>query len=71
MFVVMLSCLLQFLLYCLCNPQVLNLLIAFVEERQEMWKGYLYVVLLGVTSFLIGVFDSWYWNQVGNNQSIN
>ena len=50
----------------MCKPQLLNLLIVFLEERQEMWKGYLYVILLGLTSFLIGVFDSWYWKQVGN-----
>ena len=45
-------------LYVICvmiNPQLLNLLIEFVEEKQEMWKGYLYVVVLGVVSFLIGL----------------
>jgi hypothetical protein len=36
------------------SPQILNLVIAFVEEKQEMWKGFLYVVLLGITSILIG-----------------
>ena len=29
-------------------------MIQFVEEGQEMWKGYLYVVVLGITSFLSG-----------------
>ena len=40
----------------LANPQLLNLLIEFVEEKQEMWKGYLYVGVLGAVSFLIGLF---------------
>ena len=36
------------------NPQILNLLITFVEEKQEKWKGYLYIVLLGIVSFTVG-----------------
>ena len=36
------------------NPQLLNLLITFVEEKQEVWKGYLYIVLLALISLLIG-----------------
>ena len=36
------------------NPQMLNLLITFVEEKQEAWKGYLYIILLAMISFLIG-----------------
>ncbi len=36
------------------SPQILNLLITFVEDKQEMWKGFLYVVLLAITSILIG-----------------
>ena len=36
------------------NPQILNLLISFVQGDDEMWKGYLYVAVLTVVSFLIG-----------------
>lgn len=40
--------------FLLVNPQLLDLLIEFVEEKQEMWKGYLYTGLLAIVSFLIG-----------------
>lgn len=36
------------------NPQILNLLISFVQGDEEMWKGYLYVAVLTIVSFLIG-----------------
>ena len=47
---------LAFIGFQMLNPQILNLLIEFVEERQEMWKGYLYVVILGISSFCIGTY---------------
>ena len=34
----------------LANPQIINLVIAFIEEDQETWKGYLYMVLFGLTT---------------------
>ena len=32
----------------LVNPQLINLFIIFIEEDQEVWKGYLYMVLFGL-----------------------
>ena len=37
-------------LFSLANPQLINLFILFVEEDQEIWKGYLYMVLFGLVS---------------------
>ena len=37
-------------LFSLANPQLINLFILFIEEDQEIWKGYLYMVLFGVVS---------------------
>ena len=48
------ACQLFYIGFIFVNPQLLDLLIQFVEEKQEVWKGYLYVVLLGIVSFLIG-----------------
>ena len=31
----------------LANPQIINLMISFVAENEEQWKGYLYMVLFG------------------------
>lgn len=36
------------------NPQILNLVISFVELKQEMWKGYLFVIIFGLISIGIG-----------------
>ena len=32
----------------LAIPQLINLFILFIEEDQEIWKGYLYTVLFGL-----------------------
>ena len=37
-------------LFSLANPQLINLFILFIEEDQEIWKGYLYMVLFGLVS---------------------
>ena len=37
-------------LFSLANPQLINLFILFIEEDQEVWKGYLYMVLFGLVS---------------------
>ena len=50
--------------FTLVNPQVINVFIQFVEEKQEYWKGYLYMTILGLTSVLIAMFDTRYWNQM-------
>ena len=31
----------------LVNPQIIDMVISFVEEDQETWKGYLYMILFG------------------------
>ena len=31
----------------LVNPQIIDMVILFVEEDQETWKGYLYMILFG------------------------
>ena len=35
----------------LANPQIINLFISFLDEDQENWKGYLYMIMFGVVSF--------------------
>ena len=32
----------------LVNPQLINLFIVFIEEDQDIWKGYLYMALFGL-----------------------
>ena len=34
----------------LVNPQIIDMVISFVEEDQETWKGYLYMILFGVVT---------------------
>ena len=48
----------------LVNPQVISIFIQFVEERQEFWKGYLYMILLGLTSVMVALMDTRYWNSM-------
>ena len=44
------------------SPQLLNALIAFVEDpSQPSWKGYLYAALLAVVALVSAVCDSQYW----------
>ena len=48
----------------LVNPQVISLFIQFTEMNQEQWKGYLYMVLLGLTSVMVALMDTKYWNSM-------
>ena len=34
----------------LVNPQIIDMVISFVEEDQETWKGYLYMILFGAVT---------------------
>ena len=44
------------------SPQLLNVLIAFVEDSsQPDWKGYLYAALLAVVALASAICDSRYW----------
>ena len=44
------------------SPQLLNALIAFVEDpSQPSWKGYLFAALLAVVALVSAVCDSQYW----------
>ena len=44
------------------SPQLLNALIAFVEDpSQPSWKGYLFAALLAVVALISAVCDSQYW----------
>ena len=44
------------------SPQLLNALIAFVQDSsQPSWKGYLYAALLAVVALISAICDSQYW----------
>lgn len=44
------------------SPQILEQLIAFIEDSSEpVWHGYLYMVLLSVVALLVAMADSNYW----------
>ena len=34
----------------LVNPQIIDMVISFVEDDQETWKGYLYMILFGAVT---------------------
>ncbi len=46
------------------SPQLLNLLIAFVEGDGPTWHGYFYTVLFSVVALLTAMADSGYWYRV-------
>nr|CAH7765033.1 unnamed protein product [Callosobruchus chinensis] len=46
------------------SPQILGLLILFVQEKQETWKGYFYAVLLLATAMLQTLLLSQYFNRM-------
>ena len=48
----------------LADPQIINLVIQFIELREESWKGYLYMVLFGIVSILTILFDTLYWTTI-------
>ena len=51
--------------------QILKLLISFVDNStEEIWKGYLYAVLLFLTQVLSTIFFQNYTNQVDKNLSL-
>nr|CAD7258793.1 unnamed protein product [Timema shepardi] len=46
------------------SPQILRLLISFVEGDQPVWKGYLYAVLMLLTAALQTLFLAQYFNRM-------
>ncbi|XP_029673303.1 multidrug resistance-associated protein 1 isoform X3 [Formica exsecta] len=46
------------------SPQILKLLIAFIEGEEEMWKGYFYSVLLLLTAILQTLILSQYFHRM-------
>ncbi|CAH1990666.1 unnamed protein product [Acanthoscelides obtectus] len=46
------------------SPQILGLLILFVQDKQETWKGYFYSVLLLATAMLQTLLLSQYFNRM-------
>ncbi|XP_078036751.1 multidrug-Resistance like Protein 1 isoform X5 [Augochlora pura] len=46
------------------SPQILKLLIRFIEERESMWKGYLLAVLLLVTATFQTLILSQYFHRM-------
>nr|CAI5844705.1 unnamed protein product [Callosobruchus analis] len=46
------------------SPQILGLLILFVQEKQETWKGYFYSILLLATAMLQTLLLSQYFNRM-------
>jgi ATP-binding cassette subfamily C (CFTR/MRP) protein 1 len=52
-FLMLLLSVLQF-----ANPQIVNLLINFVESDDPNWKGYLYTVLIVMVTFVITILNS-------------
>ncbi len=46
------------------SPQLLNLLIAFVQGEGPTWHGYFFTVLFSVVALASAIFDSGYWYRV-------
>ncbi|XP_017881737.1 multidrug resistance-associated protein 1 isoform X2 [Ceratina calcarata] len=46
------------------SPQILKLLIAFIEGREPLWKGYFYAVLLLITATLQTLILSQYFHRM-------
>ncbi|CAB0007608.1 unnamed protein product [Nesidiocoris tenuis] len=46
------------------SPQILKLLISFVEGDEPIWKGYLFAVLLMVTASVQTIFLAQYFNRM-------
>ena len=43
------------------SPQILGLIIDFVQGDDPDWKGYFYTVLFAIVAFLSAISDSAYW----------
>ena len=59
---------LAYVLLQFASPQILGLIISFVQSDDPDWKGYLYTGLFAVVAFLSAISDSSYWynlNLVG------
>lgn len=51
-----------YVLLLFASPQILGLIISFVESDEEpMWKGYFYTLLFFIVAFISAVSDSSYW----------
>ncbi|XP_069695544.1 multidrug resistance-associated protein 1 isoform X5 [Periplaneta americana] len=46
------------------SPQILRLLISFVEGKEETWKGYFYAILMLLTACIQTLFLSQYFNRM-------
>ncbi|KAI2474232.1 hypothetical protein C4B38_000299, partial [Diabrotica virgifera virgifera] len=46
------------------SPQILGFLISYTRFNQEMWKGYLYAVLLFITATIQTLFLAQYFNRM-------
>ncbi|GLV32342.1 Multidrug-Resistance like Protein 1 [Carabus blaptoides fortunei] len=46
------------------SPEILKLLISFIEGNQSMWKGYLYAVLMLITAMVQTLILSQYFNRM-------
>ena len=43
------------------SPQILGLIISFVQSDDPEWQGYFYTALFAVVAFLSAIADSTYW----------
>ena len=43
------------------SPQILGLIINFVQSDDPNWKGYLYTIMFFIVAFLSAISDSSYW----------
>jgi ABC-type bacteriocin/lantibiotic exporter with double-glycine peptidase domain len=43
------------------SPQILGLIISFVQGDDPDWKGYFYTILFAIVAFLSAISDSSYW----------
>ena len=56
---------LSYVVFSLVSPQILNLVIKFVQNPSEPeWKGYLYTALLAVVALITAISDSRYYGSL-------
>lgn len=46
------------------SPQILKLVISFVQQQEQQWKGYLYAILLFTTSMIQTLVLAQYFNKM-------
>ena len=55
------------------SPQILGLIISFVQSEDAEWHGYFYTALFAVVAFLSAIADSTYWynmHLVGKSKTV-